>query len=254
MKIWGLALAALLLVELSCAPSQKIVRPRTLSLREVLRRVQDRDDKISTLTGSGTITIENPEESNSGSFRVKLKKPDSLRVEFGGPFGIHVGTLFLSRDTLVYYNWRNNHAVVGTPDAASLHSILNVKLRFDEILDAFAGGFPMKTQTDSAVTFTVEDEMYVLRYRSREGTREFRIDGDSFVISSYRLLGDDGMSNLNVFASRIDTSDSVAMPRLLRVIFPKERRSVTIAYDDVEFNRPVECSFQLPKQAEEIQR
>jgi hypothetical protein len=44
------------------------------------------------------------------------------------------------------------------------------------------------------------------------------------------------------------------MPSLLRVVFPKDRRSVTIAYDDVRPNEPVECSFSLPDQVERIYR
>ena len=44
------------------------------------------------------------------------------------------------------------------------------------------------------------------------------------------------------------------MPAFLRVIFPRERRAVTIAYDEVRLNEPVNCSFLLPKQVEVVDR
>ena len=223
-------------------------------MNEVLQHVQERNEKISTLKGNGTITVESPEESNSGSFDVKLKKPDSLRVEFSGPFGIHVGTLALSRNQFLFYNWRENRAIVGAPDGAMLQSMFRLKMQFDEVLNAFTGEFPISIQQDSANRFYVEGELYIVKYRTAEGTKEYRIDGDAFVITSYRLLDDQGRSTLNAFASRIENTDNIAMPRLLRVIFPRERRSVTIAYDDIEFNKPLECAFFPPQQAEVIHR
>ena len=254
MKLWKVFFVGIVVLEMSCAPTQKLISPRTMSLQDVLQRVRERNEKIATLKGNGTITIENPEESMSGSFDVQLKKPDSLRVEFGGPFGIHIGTLAVSRDRFVFYNWRENRAVIGTSDSAALQSVLRMKLQFDEVLGAFTGEFPIEIKNDSTYQFFVEDELYVLRYRSGEDTKEYRIDGDAFVVTSYRMLDDRGGARLNAFASRIEDDDSVAMPMLLRVIFPKERRSVTIAYDDVHFNKAIACAFTLPKQAEVIQR
>ncbi len=243
-------LIGILVVEFGCAPSQKIISPRTLTMPEVLQRVRERNEKILTLKGNGNITVESPAESNSGSFDVMLKKPDSLRVEFSGPFGIHVGTLTLSPEHFLFYNWRNNHAVTGKPDGTTLRSIFRLKMEFSEVVNAFTGEFPIALSRDSAVQFSVADELYVVKYKTDEGTKEYRIDGDAFVVTSYRLLDGDGKSIVNAFASRVDNIDTIEMPKLIRVIFPVERRSVTIAYDDIEFNIPVKCAFSLPPTAE----
>jgi hypothetical protein len=221
---------------------------------EVVRRVFERNGKIKTLKGDGTITVESLEGSNSGSFDVRLKKPDSLKVEFSGPFGIHFGTLALSPDRFVFYNWIENRAVAGKPDGSTLESIFRLKMRFEEILNAFTGEFPAAARNDTINRFYVEDGLYVISYRTEEGTKEYRIDGDTFVITSYRILDGGGKSILNAFATELEDAGEIAMPRLVRVIFPKERRSVTIAYDDIELNKPVECMFTLPKQAEVIYR
>ena len=185
---------------------------------------------------------------------MNLKKPDSLRLELNGPFGIHFGTLTLSREKFLFYNWTEKRAVVGKPDGKTLNSMFRLHMQFDEVLHAFTGEFPVPIGTDSMERSSVEQGFYVLRYRSVDGTKEYRIDGDSFIVSSYRVLDTTGEPTLSAFALQLDEGDPIVMPRLLRVVFPKDHRSVTIAYDDIHLNDPVVCSFTLPKQAQVIYR
>src|SRR5262245_1425485 len=99
-----------------CTSSKHVVRERTLAVNDVVAKTLMRDQKIRTLRGDGNITIESPEASNSGSFDVDLKKPDSLRIKLSGPFGIHIGTLMMSPQQYIFYNARENSATVGKPD------------------------------------------------------------------------------------------------------------------------------------------
>lgn len=239
---------------MGCAPTASIVRERNLSFEQVFERVRERNEKISTLRGEGTITIEGPESSNSGSFDLNLRKPDSLRVEFSGPFGIRVGTLMLSRSQFIFYNSLEHRAIVGTPDGTSFSSLFNLKLQFDEILRAFTGEFPSTSTNDSLVRFTSDQEGYLAVFKSGELTREYRIDGDIPVVTSYRLLDASGAALVTAMASESDLEGKVTMPMLIRVIFPKERRSISVAYDEVEVNEPVVCAFQIPDQAQIIRR
>jgi outer membrane lipoprotein-sorting protein len=237
-----------------CSPSKGVVHEGALPLEEILRRVRERNQHIKTLKGDGSITVESPEESNSGSFDVDLKKPDSLRVEFSGPFGIHVGTLTLSPQQFVFYDWRENTATIGKPDGKTLRSVFRISLRFDEILRAFTGEFLADDAPDSLRHFSVMDDLYVIRYQTGEGEKEFRIDPETFVVSGYRLLDDKGIPKLIATASKFDEEQGVITPRLLRVIVPGERRSVTIVYSNIKLNEPVQCSFALPRRAEVIYR
>ena len=225
-------------------------------LDDVLHQIAERNEKVHTLKGDGSITVESPEGSNSGSFDAYLKKPDSLRVELNGPFGIHIGTLTLSRDQFLFYNRMENTAIIGKPDGTTLRSMFRIKMQFDEVIHAFTGEFPPAALTDSLERFYVHDDQYVVTYRTPECVKEYHIDGDTFVITSYRVIDRSGSVVLAADAARIESGDDapIAMPMLLRVVFPREHRSVTIAYDGVQLNEPVECSFTLPKQAEVIYR
>ena len=252
MKIgWSVIIGGVVcLLVLSCAPTRKIGRDKTLSISEVLKLVRERNDIIQTLKGDGSITVEAPEESKSGSFDIDLKKPDSLKLRFSGPFGINVGTMVLSKDRFLFYNSRENRATVGKPEKQTLRSMFRLDMEFEEVMNAFTGEFPIVTETDSVHRFYVEDESYVIKYTSAQTIKEIRIDGDAFIVTSYRVFDGQGKVILTTYASRIDDVSRVMMPKLLRVVFPQDRRSVTIAYDDLDLNEQVDCSFILPKHAD----
>ena len=250
-ETWLLLLLASLF---GCAPAARSIRENPVPVAEVLRRVHERNEKVKTLRGNGTITIEAPEGSNSGYFSASLKKPDSLLVEFKGPFGIHVGTLLLSRERFIFFNRMENKAFIGRPDGRTLQSMFKLKMEFDEVLNAFTGEFPGASSGDSLARFSIEDDRYVMRYTNGGGAKEYRIDGDAFVVTGYSVADSAGASTLTATASRIDDSPPVAVPKFLRVIFPRERRSITIVYSGVEINKPVECALTLPERAEIIRR
>lgn len=247
------SLAAVLLASAvlcaGCAGPARVVHAPNLRSSEVLARVAERNGRIGTLRGDGSITIESPERSNNGGFDLNLRKPDSVRVEFSGPLGIRVGTLMLAREEFVFYNSLDNKAVIGAPDGATLGAMFNLTMKFDEILHAFTGEFGAVLAADSLERFSMEEGTYLLVYRAAGRTKEYRVDGETFVVTSYRLLDASGKSELTAIASDIELDGETAMPHLIRVIFPLERRSITIAYDGVKVNEPVDCAFSLPERA-----
>src|SRR5438552_3424073 len=115
-------------------PKETAKLEHNLPIDSVFARVQQRYAYVKTLKGGGSITVESREASQNGSFDVDLKKPDSVLVELHGPFGLHVGTLSLSRDQFIFYNRMENNAVVGKPDGETLHSMFHLNMQFDELL------------------------------------------------------------------------------------------------------------------------
>ncbi|HLX13324.1 MAG TPA: DUF4292 domain-containing protein [Bacteroidota bacterium] len=229
-----------------CAPQKQITHERNLGIDAVLARVRQRNEAIHTLTGNGSISVESPEQSASGSFDLMLRKPDSVLVEIHGPFGIHAATLALNRQQFVFFNRMQNVAFIGAPDGKTINSLFRLNMQFDEILDAFTGEFPLAVNPDSLVRFDVENGLYVATYKDHGQVREYHIDGDAFLITAYRLVDAEGKAIVTAMASRTDESGAIPMPRLLRVIFPAEHRSITVAYSDLHLNDSVSCGFTLP--------
>jgi outer membrane lipoprotein-sorting protein len=245
----AVALGVALLVN-GCATTKKAVFDPALTAADVLRHIHEREERVRTVLGEGRITIESPEASGSGSFTANVRKPDSAKVEITGPLGIRIGTLALSRTEVVYYDWRANTVTIGPPNEKTLQSMLNVNLRFEEVLHAFTGEFLAFAEGDSLSTFSVAEKSYVLKFQNGEAVREYYVDGESFIITSYRLLDANGSAMLVAQASRPDEVAGIEVPTLLRIIMPRERRSLTVAYNNLELNGAVRCSFTIPRAAE----
>lgn len=237
-----------------CSASKNNLREHPLAPDEIFTLVHQRNARIQTLQGDGLITVESPEGSGNGSFEVSLKKPDSLRLEFNGPFGVHVGTLLLSPRRFIYYNKINNTATIGTPDGTTLRSMFRLKMQFDDVVHAFTGEFPSARQGDSLLLSSSSENEYILHYHTPEGEKDYTVNGDAFIVTEYRLIDTGGNEILAAASSRIRVNDGVPVPRMVRVTFPQEKRSITIVYDDITLNQPTACSFNIPKQAEVIER
>jgi len=108
---------------------------------EIVRQiVRGNYEKVRSMTGSGTISVETPEMAQSGSFELFLRKPDSVLVKIEGPFGISVGSILITRQEFVFYNSLENQLITGPVTSANLNRILRIKLTFDELLTLFTGG------------------------------------------------------------------------------------------------------------------
>ena len=249
----GAALIAGALVAPGCATSLRAKRELTLAPERVMEMVRQRIDAVGTLRGEGVVTIESPEESGSSSFTLNLKKPDSILVNLSGPFGIRFGTLQFTRAQFVFYNYQDNYAFVGKSDGSTLHSMFNLRMTFDQVMRAFTGEFfaPGAAAPDS---FSTDGESYVFSYRNGAEREEYRIDGQDYFVRSYRVIDPEGRATLTATAAEPEEDDGLVTPRLLRVVFPRERRSISVAYSEVEVNREASCSFTVPKSADIFQR
>jgi len=224
-----------------------------MTFSDVLTRAAERDDRIQTLNGKGSITIETPEASNSGSFRVRLKKPDSLTVEIRGPFGVRVATLVLAREQFLFYDWMKNRATIGKPDERTLRQMLHLAISFQEMFGVFTGAFPQNDSSATIRQFTTWNDTYNILFRSSTRSKEYSIDGETYIIKEYSV-SDDSTGTLMTASASDFTDDTPSLPQFLRIVFPTEHRSITITYDDVRVNVPVTCAFEVPKQAEIIYR
>lgn len=241
------------LVAGGCATSVRARKELTLPPERVLELVRARHEALSTLRGEGVVTIESPEQSGSSSFRLNLKKPDSILVNLSGPFGIRFGALSFSRDRFVFYNYQDNYAFVGKSDGSTLHAMFNIRMNFDEVMRAFTGEF-IAPGTAAPDSFSTDGESYVLTYRRGSGKTEYRVDGQDHFVRSYREIDDAGRATLTAIASEPEESDGRIFPRLVRVIFPTERRSISVAYSGIQANRGAACHFEIPPTADVFDR
>jgi hypothetical protein len=241
-------LSALLLW--SCAPRTPgvVLDPAATPAAELRRLVSQKEAKLRSLEGSGAMSFDTPEMSGDAAFTTRLKRPDSLLVLLEGPFGIDIGTLFLSRERYVVYNSLENRVVTGNPSSGSFRSVIPFELTYDQVLSAFAGivllpgGEPER--------YEVRDGRFYLAFPCKASTCEYWIDPDLLMVTRFRTVAADGSVLMEVDCSSPFEEDDAAASRRIRVAFPGEQRRLSIAYSRVTLNEPdLSFDFSIPKNA-----
>jgi outer membrane lipoprotein-sorting protein len=251
---WVVILTCILLVSFSCT-TRKIVKPPTgITISEILSKVTERNEKIKSITGNGSVTFESPEISSSGYFTARMKKPDSLLFEVHGPFGIRVGTLSLTGRKYIYYDWLENKAISGNADEHTIMNLLRVPISTDAIFRVFSGEFLIKDSTATLVEQSSDNDTWHLIYKTADGQDKYKIDYESFIVTEFKRVDRDGKQIMSAVVSDIETVGDIYCGMVMRIMFPQSQQSVTVAYDDLSLNSPVTCTFTPPKKANIIYR
>ena len=239
----------------SCSPRQgEIMLDTKATPLSMLRElVVNRSEKLHSLEGSGAISFDSPELSGTAAFSSRLRMPDSLLVFLEGPFGIDVGTLFLSRDRYVVYNSMENRVFTGNPSTSSFRSVIPFELSYEQLLHAFAGIFTLPDGEPDI--YEVRDGSFFLSFLCDGLTCEYQIDPDLLMVTEYRRRDTAGTLLLEARCTSLTEDGEAAAPRKIVVKFPRDQRRVSIAYSRLALNvSDISFEFSIPKNAQTIVR
>ena len=247
----------LFLVAVLLAGCASVSRPdlvgKTVNPETVRRIVRGNYEKVRSMTGSGTISVETPETAQSGSFEVFLRKPDSVLVKIEGPFGISVGSVLITREDFVFYNSLQNQLITGPLTSANLNRIFRVKLTFDELLSLFTGGSFLASDDASPETVAVEENQYVLTYRDTDGSRRYWLDPVSLLITRIQHLDPKGKLYFEERYEKFRTFGDASLPRFIRVTQHTSQRMIGVSFSSLAINTGgAPLVVDIPKNAERI--
>ena len=251
------ATLALLLLSFSCAPKHTaiLLDTKAVDVPTLIRMVGTGQQKLHTMVGAGSVTFDSPEIAGTASFDLTMKKPDSLLVRFEGPFGIDVGTLFLSRSKYMAYNSLENVIITGRPDSGSLRSVIPFDLTYDEILNAFAGMVTLPDAPQEVLAYAVEDDRFYLSLQNGAHQCDYWIDPEHQLVTMYQMKDSQGRVLLEAQTSGVLEQDGVSAPRRIRVSFPEQQRRISISYSSLALNvADPSFEFSIPANVRTIER
>jgi hypothetical protein len=229
------AIAVVTLFVVSCAPTRPTLLSADTDVRSLISLVRASQERVWSVTGSGAVTFDSPEMAGTAAFDLSLKKPDSLLVRFEGPFGIDLGTLFMSREKYLVYVSMENRVITGKPGPGTLRSVIPFDLSPGEIVGAFSGTFPIMSDSGSV---TVEEDALVITIPCGAGTCRYWIDRTRILVTRYELLDGAGDVMMIAVAERITESDDVSAATAIRVAFPRQERQIFVRYSSIMLNDP----------------
>ncbi len=239
----------------SCAPklSELMLSTADTPPDVLLRRVGEQGGRVSTLIGSGIMTFDSPEMAGSAAFESNMRKPDSLLVNLSGPFGIDVGTLFLTRDSFVMYNSLENSVMTGNPSGRAIRSVIPFDLTYDQILNLFVGIFAVPPPDASVTEYKIDDGRFVVTEQCGEFTCIYWIDPKYLLVSRYEMRNSLNEIVVEGRASSFTEQDGVVAARRVAIKFPQQSRQVSIAYNQVRLNSGTpRFRYSIPSNARRI--
>jgi outer membrane lipoprotein-sorting protein len=253
-RVDGIIVAFLVILLGGCATAPTAnLAGKAVTPEMVQRIVKVNRERVQSLNGSGTITVESPELSQSGSFELMLHKPDSILVKIEGPFGIHVGSVLLTRTNFLFYNSLENQLITGSVSPANLNRIFRINLTFDEVLNLFTGGSFLAGDGNDPDSLVVEDNQFVLIYGHGAGKRRYWIDPGTLLISKVQHLDTKGKLVLEERFEKFRELDGASLPRHIRITQHQARRLVAVAFSSLAINTSgVPLVLDVPTNAERV--
>lgn len=236
----------------SCSPAPRVVLDtEKVTPAHLVRDVQANQAGKNSLRARGSISIESREFSNSGNFNLDLKHPDSLLVRLRGPFGINVGTVFLSQNDFMFYNSMSNEVILGETRSDILRAFLRMDIGVTDIMDLFLGSnralFNERRRPDE---YTIDGDQYLLVYRSRDSIRRYWIDPVYKAVSRMVYSSAEDRAIVEERYDRFTRVQGLVMAQSIRVISHQERASFSVSYNRIDLNtNDLSFSYSIPRNA-----
>jgi hypothetical protein len=242
---------------LSCAPRRADTGTQTAGASPgvLLRTVSEIRTRVHTVVGRGNLSFDSPEAAGSAFFRLALARPESLLVRLQGPFGLNVGTFFLTRKKFLLYNAVENSVITGRADARNIRSVVPFDLTGDDVFNLFGGAFPLPADTMGLRSAVPEDGQMHLTFGCGSEQCEYWVDQDDLLVTKLRRTNSAGEVVAEASAGDVRDYEGIAVPRRIRLAFPKESRTISVYYTALSVNRDrPSFEYSIPAGARSITR
>jgi len=236
----------------SCTGSQNGDIDVDLTIEELIHKVNNNSAKLKSLQAEGTIDIDSPGLSNSGSITVNLLKPDSLYVKLEGPFGIDVADVLLTRKKFVYYNVMNNSVIKGPATPLNIGSVMRIKIDFYDIINGFSGTFFFKDVSTENSSLTSQGDEYLLitKDAANNETKKYWINSDDYYITKYIIYDKDNKVKLEMEYLDYNYRDGIYFPNNISISKPQDEEYIWLYYQIKTFNtKKLIFKFKIPQSA-----
>jgi outer membrane lipoprotein-sorting protein len=243
-----LALLTAAMMLAGCSLVQPVAVKLDSTAADVMQRVNARVGTITTLHASGTLAIESPTMSNTASFQLNVRRPDSAKIIIRGPFGIRVGEALFTGSRFTFYNALNNEVVRGDVLEDGMPGLMDLHLKPADIYNTLSGTRTFGAGETKPDSFMVNDERYVLVFMHGTERTRYVVDPESFTISAVQQIAQRGNTTLEeeyVFSKQ---SDGIFEPETVRIL--REDSAVLLSYERVKRNTVLDpFTIEIPDDA-----
>lgn len=217
------------------SPEQIVVR------RTILHQLQERSDKIHSLSGAARIALRTPEGPYAVEEIIRLRLPDALRLESRDPMGgLHILLIARGTEGAVLFPGRAVNTRFSVKPG-TLKRYLGLDLSFPELLGMFTGTPPLPFLEPDQIRVVKEEQDEVTRVQLLEKGRpsqEVSLDRTGRVFRWVKLDAG-GEANATILFQDFREQEGITIP--YEIIYQgSEGTRFTLRYWSVFLNLAIE--------------
>lgn len=241
-----------------CAPTQQIEKERMISPDRLIKRLEANRRKVKNFTGTGSIAIKNSELDTKSRFQVEIKKPDSVKVVFYGPFGIDLAYALITQQNFQFYDVINNVLYKGKIKPGVMKEILKVNISFDDLIDLLTGSVNLTDKLRREPDLVeVVDDFYKLTYTDSLAGKSniYFVQTDNLEITQFQQNNLKGKNLLDSKFFGFTKIEDVSIPEQINLNDIEYNQRIKINYRTIEVNKELgKLKLEIPDDARIIER
>jgi outer membrane biogenesis lipoprotein LolB len=233
----------------ACLPKKPEVSLPAVPARPLVQALEQRRQMVSGLKAVASVeTVRSGRKRSYDTVGLVIDGRRRLRVEAYGPLGQSLATLVWDGSTVLL---RLDDGRVLTPGQAGLEKILGVAMDAGELCAVLTGNLPGAPVGD-ATAFQEPDGSYLLELREGDFLRRlFLVFPGPGPEPRVRItVSELYRSDRLVYRARYDQIEQISqylMAKAVRIENPGKKASLTVAYDEMDVNAPLDDdAFKLP--------
>ncbi|NJD23340.1 MAG: DUF4292 domain-containing protein [Melioribacter sp.] len=240
-----------------CAPSTPVQLDRMISSDRLIKRLEANRRKIKSFVGSGSISIKTAELDAKSSFQVEIKKPDTVKVSFYGPFGIDLAFALITPQNFQFYDAINNIYYKGKVSPGVMKDILKINISFDELIDVATGSVNLTDKLRSEPDkFEAVDDLYKLTYIDSVSRKSsvYWVKSDELEIRRYQNNDSKGKNIVDAKYSDFLKVEENPIPKQTSLDDLLNNQKIKIEYRTIEVNKEIgKLKIDIPDDAKIIE-
>lgn len=229
------------------------------SQQELFSDVLNKEINYRTVTGKTTFEFvpANSKKMLKVTTVIKLIKDNAIQMSLRGPFGVEVGRLTLTPDSIFLIDRMNKRYVMEdiTKMASSdvVFNFYNLQALLTNNL-FYPGESTLTKQSYQKFVLDVASNMYLLKAKDNSGTLyNFAIDGTDRIQSTLIFSPKKNATLQCSYDNFIQDGGFVYPTALLwKVNMDKKRFDAKITYSKLDFNKEIEIDNSVPKKYEKV--
>jgi len=239
-----------------CIPSKTVQQERIISADRLIKRLEANRRKIKTFSGYGSISIKTADINATSSFQVEIKRPDSVKVSFFGPFGIDLATAVITQKNFQFYDAINNNFYKGKMSSDAMKQVMKINITFEELMDVLTGCVNMTDKLRNEPNlYESQEDFYKLTYNDSLSSKAsvYLIRQRDLGITEYNVNDFMGKNLLSAQYSDFREIEETPIPFMINVNEVSNNQKIKLEYRSIEVNEEIgNLNIDIPNDAKII--